>query len=218
METAYMVAVGVGGVVTGIGAYFGKKNLDQANVLKNAVPFSRLQQNVGRCVAVRGQPKPLGEAPYLWCKRTFQHYHHDHHRDGRSHGGWKTDSVQEDQRPFLLEGDGGAIEVHDRPNEVYGTTTHYEGCSGGGFFSHGETRVIVETLPVMRTLTVCGHLSHRGQGFSIRRDPALGLLFSPNDSSKQATHEAIKGYLGVLAMPLVWLLGSLFSYRYFHPR
>src|SRR5436189_4990813 len=127
MDGIYLAIIGVGGVGAAVAAYFGKQNLDQANVLKNAIPFSRLQHNAGRCVAVRGRPHgPASGALFLWRKITVEHYHRDRDSDGHSHGHWRTDSVREEGSPFVLEGDGAEIHVHDRPSEICGTTTHYE--------------------------------------------------------------------------------------------
>lgn len=213
-DPIWLGIVGVGALGAGVAAWFGKKNLDQADVLKNPVPFSRLPHNVGRCVATRGRVRMLDDAQFIWCKRTYQRYH-QHQKSS----GWRTEGVEESGHPFVIEADGQRIEVHDRPNEVYGLISHYEGDGGGGLFTmHGATRVHIETLPVVRELTVCGRLEGGKGGFAIRRDPSLGLLFSPNESRGQATHEAIKGWLGLVGAPLAWLLTSLFSYKYFKPQ
>ncbi len=222
MDGIYLGIVGVGGLLAGLGVYFGKKNLTQAGVLQNPTPFSRLEHNVGRCVALRGRPRTNDGAPFIYCKRTFQHYHTSHHRDsdGSHHdsSSWTTDSVREEGHPFHIEGDGGVtVYVNERPDEIYGKVSHTEGHDSFLTMS-GATRVLVETLPLTPQLTVCGRLSKQGERWVLRRDPSLGLLVSPNDTASQATSEAIKGYLGVLGAPIAWLLVSLFSYRHFHPR
>ncbi|MEZ0228689.1 MAG: hypothetical protein ACAI25_08700 [Planctomycetota bacterium] len=220
MDGIFMAITGVGGALAAVGVYFGRLNLTQAGVLANPTPFSRLEHNVGRCVALRARPRAADGAQYIWCRRKFQHYHTHHHHDSSGHHDhtkWTTDSTQVDARPFHIEEGGIAVHVQDQPDEVYGTVSHTEG-SDGLFTLPGATRVLVETLPIGTQLTVCGRLSREGSRWVLRRDRALGLLVSANNTSSQATHEAIKGWLGVVGAPLAWLIGSLVAYKHFHPR
>ena len=206
LQTPFLVCLGAGGVVAGISAWFGWKNLKQAEVLRNPVAFARLGANVGRAVALSGRPENLYEGndptrrAHIYFKRIHEHYRRG---AGNKGGRWVTDGTEEWLQEFALHGDGGTVRVADRPTEVHGTTNTSD-RDGGGLFSE-EKRIRTEAIEARVPLvTVCGKLSRQGEGFRITADPELGLLLSTYGSAGAAAMEATKGWVGLVVVPLVW--------------
>ena len=108
---------------------------------------------------------------------------------------------------FTLTLTGGqVVTVHDPPSETYGTETHETG--GGGFSqSRVRTKFYSTKLPM---LTVCGRLEPDGGNWRLGRDAKMGLLFTPYAGKDQAKVETIKGYLGLVGAPLLFLGGLIY--------
>ena len=56
-------------------------------------------------------------------------------------------------------------------------------------------------------------LVQEGSGYTIVRDPEVGLLLSPSPSTQQAGRERLKGWLGVLVLPAGYLIGMVMLVR-----
>jgi hypothetical protein len=218
MNPLYLVLVVLGAATAGACMWYGRTALKQAEVIGAAIPFSRLAQNVGYPVALRGKPRLVDSSQlYLWMKRTEEVYRTSY-VGNRHSGGWHTVGVIVQAPDFELEGEGGVkVHVHSGPTEVHGKQTANDGSA---FFAvDGQTRTLMEFLPGnLPWLTVCGTLLRENDRFAIRRDDTVGLLFSTRDPQSEAKVDAARGYILMFVPPLAWFFASIFSYRHFHPR
>ena len=215
MEAGVLIALGIGLLVTGLAAWFGWKNLEQAKVLTREIPAAMLGNHVGKAVTVSGLVESLyrGSDPlcsnWLWFHKKYQEYRRSGYGQNRS-GSWRT--VREDYPDYgfavTLEG-GKIVTVHDAPTETYGTEKH---TTGGGFGSQSRviTKFYSSKLPM---LTVCGKLEPDGDGWRMVRDPKMGLLFTVHTGKAQARVEMIKGWLGLVGVPVLFLAGCVYAMR-----
>ena len=107
---------------------------------------------------------------------------------------------------MTLEG-GLTVTVDDTPSETYGTQKHTEG-GGFGSYSRVITKFYSSKLPM---LTVCGKLQPDGGNWRIVKDPKMGLLFSVHAGKDQAKIETIKGWLGLVGVPVLFVAGVAYA-------
>jgi hypothetical protein len=192
------------------------QSLRQAQRLRSLTRFIA-RGAPGEGVAVHGTVKILqpldvrGIGPCLWYRLHEEELESPAWRLVSRRRYWHTTQDSSRIATFTVTVGGEEVEVADPPTEVKGPrrATDYEsaGCLGP-FFSETDYRMTQHWLPFSAEVTVVGRLGDRRV---LVRDPAPGLLLSPDPADVAANAEAMKGWAGMAgvvagACALPWLL------------
>lgn len=185
-----IVAAGLLGAL----AWFSAQSLLQAAVILRT---RNAPLQAGSLASVHGPVqivRPIDAHGYRQCL-WFKVEHQERRGWGRNRR-WVTVGRDEGHAHFYVSRAGVRILVTDPASEMQGTKSRTE--SDSWIFSNSRT--VHRWLDAPPALTVLGRLESLGGDLVMRKDPRVGLLFSPYVPGWAATWEIVKGVLGLAAV------------------
>jgi len=207
-------------------AWISFQSLLQGGLLREAAAEGIPRLEEGRRVALCGEVllresirKP-GRVDLLWYRHkaeelrgwTFLNRFTNMLNWNKNRAHWVTIEDVQEMATFGINVGGREIRVEGLPTEI--PTKHKETENPGGewlgaFHATGDSRVVVEYLPVVPRLTIVGRLERRGEDWVVVKDSKVGLVLSSDDPAQAASWEITKAVLGLLAVTAAVTVGLI---------